>query len=104
MADVLNRSGPSALANGTSTFLTVTALHTYGIKSQRIVNNTASAVTIKIGIGGVADANLILPATIIPPNSVLHDDGFFVLLTGETLQVNTSGTGLELTVSYLDHS
>jgi hypothetical protein len=104
MADTIGRTGPSAINGSAQTFLTVTSLHSFGVKSIRIVNNTASPVTVKVGIGGVADANLIIPVITISPGAFYQDDSFFTLLTTETLQYTTSGAGLEMTVSYLDHT
>lgn len=105
MAEVLSRlAGPANVANGTSTVFTGTAAHTYSIRSIRIVNDSAGAIVIKLGIGGVTDALLILPALSIGPGEAYHDDGLFVLSGTETLQANATATGLTITVSGLDQS
>lgn len=105
MADVLSRlAGPANVASGTSTVFTGTAAHTYSIKSIRIVNNTAAAITIKLGIGGVADVNLILPPEPIDAGGFAEWDGLLTLSGVETLQANASATGLTITVSGLDQS
>lgn len=105
MADILSRiAGPANIASGTSTIFTGTTAHTYTIKHMRIVNPTAAAVVIKLGIGGVADANLFLPAATIDAGGFAEFDGLLVLLGTETLQANASATGCTITVAGLDQS
>jgi len=105
MADTLSRIvGPVNLASGTSTVFTGTAAHTYTIRSIRIVNNTAAAVTVKLGIGGVTDALLILPPTSIDAGGWTEFDGVLVMSGTETLQANTTATGTTITVAGLDQS
>jgi len=106
MADLLKRLlGPVAIANGTSTLLTVTAAHTYTIKNIRVVNTDASNTrTLVLGIGGVAAANQIVPTLSLGPGESAEFDGLLVLAAGETLQANASGTGLTITASGLDQS
>lgn len=105
MADILSRIvGPVNVASGTSTLFTGTAAHTYSIKSIRIVNNTAAAITIKLGIGGVADANLILPPEPIDAGGFAEWDGLLTMTGTETLQANASASGMTITVSGLDQS
>lgn len=105
MADVLSRIlGPSNIGSGTNTLFTGTAAHTYTIKHIRIVNNTAAAITLKLGIGGVADANLLLPVTSIDAGGWGEFDGLIVMSGTETLQSNASATGMTITVSGLDQS
>lgn len=97
-------AGPANAANGTSTIFTGTASHIYTIRGIRIVNTTAASITAKIGIGGVTDALLIVPATPIAPGAAWDDDGLFILSGAETLQINTTATGLTVTVCGLDQS
>jgi hypothetical protein len=105
MADTLSRIvGPVNLASGTSTVFTGTAAHTYTLRSIRVVNPTAAAVTVKLGIGGVTDALLVLPATSIDAGGWAEFDGVLVLSGTETLQANTTATGTTITVSGLDQS
>mgnify|MGYP003329154190 FL=1 len=105
MPDTLSRiAGPANLASGTSTVFTGTAAHVYTIRSIRIVNNTAAAVTVKLGIGGVTDALLILPPTSIDAGGWAEFDGVIVLSGTETLQANTTATGTTITVAGLDQS
>lgn len=105
MADILSRIvGPANLANGTSTVFTGTAAHTYTIKHISLVNTTAAAITITLGIGGVAAANQILPATSIDAGGSAEFDGLLILTGTETLQANASATGVTITVSGLDQS
>jgi hypothetical protein len=101
--DTLSRLyGPAQPGSGTVTLFTVTTSHVYTIRSIRIVNNGTTAITVKVGIGGVTDALLILPTLSIPPANAYHDDGLFVLTGAETFQVNSSASGLTITVSGLD--
>ena len=103
MADTLSRIvGPVNLANGTSTVFTGTSAHTYTFKNIRIVNNTAAAVSVKLGIGGVTDALLIMPPISIPAGGILNHDCMVVIAGTETLQANTTATGTTITVSGLD--
>jgi len=96
--------GPVNIASGTSTIFTGTASHVYTIKSIRIVNNTAGAITVKLGIGGVTDALLLVPPASIDAGGWAEFDGLLVLTGTETLQANASATGTTITVSGLDQS
>lgn len=103
MTDTLSRIvGPVNVALGTSTVFTGTAAHIYTIKHIRVVNGTGGSITLKLGIGGVADANLILPATALGLGESCEFDGLLVLAGAETLQANASATGLTVTVAGLD--
>src|SRR4051812_40956558 len=105
MAEVTSRlMGPANVASGTSTLFTGTTAHTYAIRGIRLVNNSSAAIPVKLGIGGVTDALLIIPAVAIQPGAAFHDDGLFVLSGTETLQANASASGLTATVSGLDIS
>lgn len=95
--------GPVNIASGTSTLFTGTVNHRYTIKKIKIVNPTAGAVTVKLGIGGVADANLIMPAVAIDAGGWAEGDGLELVLEGaETLQANASATGTTITATGLD--
>jgi hypothetical protein len=103
--DILKRIlGPVAIASGTSTLFTGTAAHTYTIKNIKVVNNSGATVTLKLGIGGVADANLILPTATIDAGGMAEFDGLLVMSGTETLQAVASATGLTITISGLDQS
>jgi hypothetical protein len=103
VSDTLKRLvGPVNVGNGTSTVFTGTTSHVYTIKRIRIVNNTAAAVTVKAGIGGVTDALLIMPPVAIPSGGMWDDDVFVVLSGTETIQANASATGTTVTISGLD--
>lgn len=105
MANTFSRIvGPANIANGTSTLFTGTAAHVYVIRNIRIVNNTGGAITVKLGIGGVTDAVLIMPAVSIPAGAIYEDDGMIVLSGTETLQANASATGATFTASGVDQS
>ena len=103
MADTLSRlAGPANIASGTSTVFTGTAAHIYTIRSILVVNDSASSVTLKLGINGVTDPDLILPSTAIGVGERLEFDGLVVLTGTNTLQADASATGLTITVSGLD--
>ncbi len=108
MADTIARSGPANIGSGTSTLLTVTSGHSYFIKEGMIiiVNNTTGSIVYKLGIGGVTDALLVMPATAVAGKSTLiwpPPGSFIALLTTETLQVNADVTGGTGSISYIDH-
>jgi hypothetical protein len=97
--------GPANMSSGTSTIFTGTGSHRYTIKNIRVVNNTAGAITFKLGIGGVTDALLIGAAITLAAGDTFVDDTNMVVLEGtETIQANTSATGLTVTISALDQS
>lgn len=111
MADVMNRVGstPAAVGNGTSTLFTGTGGHTYTFKAGGIliVNNGSVTRTVKLGIGGVTDAVLIMPAIAIQPGCAIAwpPEGGYVVMSGtETLQANADGTGTTVTLSCVDQS
>lgn len=93
--------GPANMASGDSTLLSLTEGHKFLIDRVKIVNNSSGKITVKVGIGGTADANLIFPAVGIPTkgivdqpcNDIMDDDQ-----TPDTLQVNASGSGATITV------
>jgi len=103
--EVLMRiAGPSNIASGTSTLFTGTASHRYTVKQITIVNPTAGAITYKLGIGGVTDAVLIMPAVTLQAGEYTTFDGLLVLSGTETLQANATATGGTFTMSGLDQS
>lgn len=104
--DVLKRIvGPVNLANGSATFYTGTAAHRYTIKNIRVVNNTAGSISFRIGIGGVTDALLIIPAIALAAGDFYSEDVNMLVLEGaETLQATTTASGLTVTVTALDQS
>ena len=103
MADTLKRIvGPVAVASGTSTIFTGTAAHVYTIKHMVVANPSGAAVSVKLGVGGVADANLILPSVSIDAGGYSEFDGLLVLSGAETLQAVASAAGLTITASGLD--
>jgi hypothetical protein len=105
MADTLSRlSGPANVGSGTTTVFTGTAGHTYTIKTILIENNSAGSITVKLGIGGVTDSSLILRAIAIGAGEEVVFNGLLVLAGTETIQANTSGSGLTITIAGLDQS
>lgn len=105
MTDTLSRIvGPANIASGTSTIFTGTSGHTYTIKTIVIVNDSTGSISIKLGIGGVADANLVLPNVTLGAGEQANFDGLLVMTGTETLQATTSASGLTITVAGLDQS
>src|SRR3954447_2377695 len=103
MADILKRLlGPVNIANGSTTIFTGVAAHVYTIRNITIVNPTSGSITVKLGVNGITDANLILPATPIGPGESAQFDGMLVLTGVETIQANVTATGLTITISGLD--
>jgi len=102
--EILKRfQGPINVPSGTTTTWFVgSASNRYLIKNIRIVNNSAGAITIKIGIGGVTDPLLILPALTLAAGDTYNDDCFFCLEGAESIQTNASATGLTMTISGLN--
>lgn len=102
MTDTLSRIyGPANIAADGAVF-TGTGGHTYSIRNIRLVNTTVAAITIALGIGGVAAANLILPTTSIPAGESLEFDGLYVLSGTEALHADISATGITITLSGID--
>lgn len=105
MTDTLSRIvGPANIASGTSTVFTGTASHVYTIRDILIANNTTGSISIALGIGGVANANLILPTVTLGAGEQANFDGLLVLTGTETLQASASASGLTITVAGLDQS
>lgn len=105
MADVLDRTvGPVNIASGTSTLFTGTVAHVYTIKNMKIVNNSAGSISVRLGIGGVTDALLILPTVALGAGEFAEFDGILVIEGTETLQANATATGLTFTASGMDQS
>lgn len=105
MPEVTSRlMGPANVASGTSTLFTGTTAHVYAIRAIRFANNGTAAITVKVGIGGVTDALLIIPAISIPPGSYYEDTGLVVIAGTETIQANASASGLTATIIGLDQS
>jgi hypothetical protein len=105
MPDTLSRiAGPANIGSGTTTVFTGATGHTYTIKSILIVNDSTGSISIKLGIGGVADSNLILPQVTLGAGEQADFDGLLVMSGAETLQAVAGATGLTITVSGLDQS
>jgi hypothetical protein len=104
-ANALTRFYIGNLASGTTAnVFTVTTSHIFTLKNIRVVNNTAGAISFKLGINGVADANLITATITLAAGETYNDDCFIVMASTNTFQANTSATGLTLCVSGLDQS
>jgi hypothetical protein len=105
MADILSRIvGPANIGSGTITVFTGTAAHTYTIKTILLENNSAGSITVKLGIGGITDASLILRSIAIGAGEEAVFSGLLVLVGTETIQANTSASGLTITIAGLDQA
>lgn len=101
---LIRLAGPQNIPAGTSTVFTGVAAHVYTVKKIKIVNPTAAAVAIKLGIGGVTDDKLITPAFAIDAGGMAEGEEFIPLNGVETLQADASATGCSITVTGLDQS
>ena len=107
MADTLSRIvGPANIGSGTSTLFTGTSAHVYTFKHMTVVNPTAAAVTVKMGIqataGTLDDDELFLPTATIDAGGIAEWDGTMVLTGTEVVRAVASATGLTFTASGLD--
>jgi len=107
MANTLSRIvGPANVASGTSTVFTGTTAHVYTFKHMTIVNPTAGAITIKMGIqaaaGTLDDDELFLPTATIDPGGIAEWSGTMILAGTEVIRAVTSDTGLTFTAHGLD--
>jgi hypothetical protein len=56
------------------------------IKAVRAVNTDATSRWLRLGTGGTADTDLLLPQWAIDPSGYIEDDGLIILEPGQTLQ------------------
>lgn len=98
-------AGPSALASGDSTVLTVPGSHTYVVRSILVANPSANPITVKIGVGGVADADLVMAPEIVPArDTLIFEPKMLPLAAADTLEANASASGTTITVSGVDET
>lgn len=98
-------AGPANVASGSSTIFTGTGGHVYTVRSIIFANNSAAPITLKIGVNGITDADLVLAATAVQPGDTLVFDPMMLVLSGaETIQANASVGGGTLTVNGVDAS
>lgn len=103
MADTLKRiAGPVNIPSGTNTLFTGTTAHIYTFKHMTILNNTAGAISVKLGVNGVTDALLFLPYATIEAGGMAEFNGLLITSGTETIQANASASGLTFTASGLD--
>jgi hypothetical protein len=103
MADTLKRIfGPSNIPAGANTLFTGTASHVYTIKSITILNPTARAISVKLGMNGITDDKLFLPWVEIAAGGMGEYHGLKVMSGTETIQANATLSGLTISVSGLD--
>lgn len=103
MADNLKRFYKGQPGTSDTTLYTVPSAKRATIKHIRIVNPTGSAATIKLGINGVADADLILPTTSIDAGGSAECDSIYVLDATDTLRaIAGTATAINVTVHGLE--
>jgi hypothetical protein len=86
---------------------TIATLHTVAASSRTILsvmdiaNTTANDinVTVYAGEGVASQANTLIPAVLVPANSVFQWTGSQVLHEGDTIQTIASATGCTITAS-----
>lgn len=98
MPDIIKRIALSTVNTTATTLYTTPALTTTTIRHLRVINSTASTVTIVMSIGLDAIGTRIIPlGTQVAANGSLDISGAIVLNAAETLQA-TAGTTAALTV------
>lgn len=98
-------AGPENIPNGAGVlFAGAGAGNVYTIKNMKIVNNTAGTITVSLGINGVTDPDLILPAVAIGPGEWAEWDGVLTLDGTDTIESVADATGLTFTASGLAQS
>lgn len=93
--------GPANIAADGAVF-TGTAGHVYTIRHISLVNTTGAAITIALGVGGVAAANLFLPTATIDAGGLATFDGTMVISGTEAIHADISATGITITIAGLD--
>lgn len=88
--------GPQTPATGGAVLLTAAADTLYTIRTLLICSVDAGAVTMRLGIGGTADADLIHPEVSIDPGGKAEFEGVIQLKDTETLEIDVDG---DVTVS-----
>lgn len=105
MGNLLERiAGPQAVAAGASVLFTGIAGHRYTIRNIELVSTALVPVTVKLGINGVADGDLLLPAAPIDAGGMAVFGGVFVLTGTDTLEADADQTGLTISIHGLDQS
>lgn len=95
--------GPANAASGDATILTLDEGHRYMLTSIKWVNNTTGKITVKAGLNGTADDNLILPATPVPAKGRINERLDDIMdTTDDTMQINASASGTTVTVYGID--
>jgi hypothetical protein len=105
MTDTLSRIlGPVAIPSGATTVFTGTIAHIYTVRNITIGNTSGSDIDLKLGINGLADADLFLPLTPVEAGGRAEFSGLLVLEGTDTLEADASGNGLTITISGLDQN
>lgn len=76
---------PPAAAGGTLLYTAPAGGAGALIKAIRAVNTDIAARWLRLGTGGVTDADLLLPAWPIDASGMIGDDGLVILEPGQTL-------------------
>lgn len=92
-------AGPTAAASGDNTAYTPNEGQHAIITRVKLVNNGASKVTVKVGIGSSSDSALIFPAVGVPAKGMVDQETYDVLTDADSLIVNASATGVTYTVT-----
>lgn len=99
MTDTLKRIfGPVQIGSGNTVIFTGTGGTVYTIRNLRIVNpSSVLTINLKLGIGGIADSNLILPTVAFGPLESASADELYILTGAETFEANADQAGLVIT-------
>jgi hypothetical protein len=94
--------GPQTASTGT--IGTVPVNHTWILRYIKFLNPTAAAITFKMGIGGTADANLIIQNIIVPAGEAYREYMHVTVLAAETVQITVTGAGGTILINGIDQN
>jgi hypothetical protein len=94
--------GPQAASTGT--IGTVPVNHTWILRYTKFLNPTGTAITFKMGIGGTADANLIIQNITVAPGDAYREYMHITVIAGETVQISVAGAGGTIVVNGIDQN
>jgi hypothetical protein len=100
VADAFKKLYQGQPGTGASTLYTTPGSTTTIIRHVRCVNNDSVERTVTLYDGGSAAANVILPATTIPPGGFIELDVFIVLEAAGTLQGKASAASQVTVTAY----
>lgn len=105
MTDTLaTLAGPTAVGAGNTTLFTVPASQVWTVKTILIINLNAATRTVRLGVNGTADADLITAPVALAQNEQAVGDFVLSFAAADDLRVNSDGAGVTVTISGLKQS